>query len=121
MVRAIRAGERTPQQLAAVRQRGGKPSFAERIQALTGRWDDTQIVSLTQALELFEYSTSTSIDCAGHGEQQERARESGWEPAAPVPNLPPAKGESTAKTALTWNARAQSAGVIGGDLVAALG
>jgi hypothetical protein len=38
-----------------------------------------------------------------------------------LPDLPPAKGESKSKNAMTFNARAQIARVIGVDLVAAMG
>lgn len=47
--------------------------------------------------------------------------ESRGEPDAPLPDLPPAKGESKSKNAMACNARAQIARVIGGDLVAVLG
>ena len=47
--------------------------------------------------------------------------ESRWEPDAPLPDLPPAKPDSTSKNAMTLNARAQIARVIGVDLVAVMG
>src|SRR5687768_5389082 len=49
------------------------------------------------------------------------AMESCAEMDAPLPDLPPAKPDSKSKNALTFNARAQIARVIGGDLVAAMG
>src|SRR6266516_264586 len=47
--------------------------------------------------------------------------ESRWEEDAPLPDLPPAKPDSKSKNAMTFNARAQIAGVIGVDLVAVMG
>jgi transposase len=47
--------------------------------------------------------------------------QSRWEPDAPLPDLPPAKPDSKSKNALTFNARAQMARVIGVDLVAVMG
>jgi hypothetical protein len=47
--------------------------------------------------------------------------ESRWEAHAPLPDLPPAKPDSRSKNALTFNARAQIARVIGVDLVAVMG
>src|SRR5215212_2371460 len=47
--------------------------------------------------------------------------ESRGEPNAVLPDLPPAKGESKSKNAMTFNARAQLARVIGVELVAVMG
>jgi transposase len=121
MLRAIVAGERDPQRLAQFRQPGCKHSEAEIVKALTGTWDDAQLLVLQQAVDLFEYYTSKIVECDTKLEQQYKAMESRWEPDAPVPDLPPAKAESKSKNALTFNARAQIAGVIGVDLVAVIG
>ncbi len=50
-----------------------------------------------------------------------RPWKSRWEQDAPLPDLSPAQGESTSKNAMTFNARAQLARVIGVDLVAVRG
>jgi transposase len=121
MLRAIIAGERAPQQLAIFRQPGCKHSEAEIVKALTGKWDDTQLFILKQSVELFDYYTMKLIDCDRQLEQQYQAMESRWEQDAPLPDLPPAKGESKSKNAMTFNARAQIARVIGVDLVAVMG
>src|SRR6266545_5932350 len=121
MLRAIIAGERDPERLATFRQPGCKHSEAEIIKALTGTWDDTQIFILTQSVELFDYYSTKIEACDRQLEQQYQAMESRWEKDAPLPDLPPAKGESKSKNAMSFNARAQIARVIGVDLVAVMG
>ncbi len=121
MLRAIIAGERDPKQLATFRQPGCKHAEAEIVKALTGTWDDAQLFILKQSVELFDYYTAKLIDCDAQLEQQYQAMESRWEKDAPLPDLPPAKGESKSKNAMTFNARAHMARVIGVDLVAAMG
>jgi transposase len=121
MLRAIIAGERDPERLAEFRQPGCKHSEAEIVKALTGTWDDAQIFILKQSVELFDYYTCKIVECDARLEQQYQAMESRWEKDAPLPELPPAKGESKSKNAMTFNARAQIARVIGVDLVAVMG
>jgi len=121
ILRAIVAGERDPQRLAEFRQSGCKHSEVEIIKALTGTWDDTQIFILTQSVDLFDYYTTKIIACDAQLSQQYQAMESRWEQDAPLSDLPPAKRESKSKNAMTFNARAQIARVIGVDLVAVMG
>jgi len=121
ILRAILAGERDPQQLAQFRQSGCKHSQAEIAKALTGTWDDAQLFVLHQAVDLFDYYTAKIAECDTKLEQQYQAMESRWERDAPLPELPPAKPDSKSKNALTFNARAQIARVIGVDLVAVMG
>ncbi len=121
MLRAIIAGERDAERLAEFRQPGCKHSFAEIVKALTGTWDDAQIFILTQSVELFDYYSTKIEACDRQLEQQYQAMESRWEKDAPLPDLPPAKGESKSKNAMSFNARAQIARVIGVDLVAVMG
>ena len=121
MLRAIIAGERDPHVLAQHRQPGCKHSEADIIKALTGTWDDAQIFILKQSVDLFDYYTSKIVECDEQLHQHYQAMESRWEEHAPLPDLPPAKGESKSKNAMTFNARAQIARVIGVDLVAAMG
>jgi hypothetical protein len=121
MLRAIVAGERDPERLAQFRQSGCKHSEAEIVKALTGTWDDAQLFVLHQAVDLFDYYTTKIVECDTKLEQQYQAMESRWEKDAPLPDLPPAKPESRSKNALTFNARAQIARVIGVDLVAVMG
>jgi hypothetical protein len=121
ILRAIVAGERDPQQLAQLRESRCKHSQAEIAKALTGTWDDAQLFVLEQALEIFDYYSIKIAACDAKLEQQYQAMESGAEKDAPLPDLPPAKPDSKSKNALTFNARAQIARVIGVDLVAVMG
>jgi transposase len=121
ILRAIIAGERDPQRLAQFRQPACKHSEAEIVKAVTGTWDDAQLFILTQSVDVFGYSTTKLIACDAQLEQPYQAMESRWEKDAPLPDLPPAKGESKSKNAMSFNARAQIARVIGVDLVAVMG
>jgi transposase len=121
MLRAIIAGERDPQQLAEFRQPGCKHTQAEIVKALSGRWDDAQLFILKQSVDVFDYYTTKMVECDGQLEQLYQAMESRREKDAPLPDLPPAKGESKSKNAMTFNARAQIARLIGVDLVAVMG
>lgn len=121
ILRAIIAGERDPQCLAQLRQPGCKHSEAEITKALTGTWDAAHLFILAQAVDLFDYYTAKIATCDTQLEQQYQAMDARWEPEAPWPELPPAKPDSKSKNALTFNARAQLARVIGVDLVAVMG
>ena len=121
MLRAIIAGERNPMQLAAFRQPGCKHSEAEIVKALTGTWDDAQLFILKLSVELFDSYTTKLGECDAQLERHYQAMESRGEPNAALPDLPPAKGESKSKNAMTFNARAQLARLIGVDLVAVMG
>ena len=121
MLRAIVAGERDPEQLVRFRQPGCKHSEAEIIKALTGAWDDAQLFILRQALDLFDYYTTKMAECDTTLEQYYQAMESRGQADAPLPDLPPAKGDAKSKNAMNFNARAQLARVVGVDLVAVMG
>lgn len=117
MLRAIIAGERDPKRLAQFRQPGCKHSESEIVKALTGTWDEAQVFILKQSVDLFDYYTSKLCECDEQLHQQYQAMESRWEKDAVLPDLPPAKGDSKSKNAMTFNARSQIARVIGVDLV----
>jgi transposase len=121
ILRAIVAGERDPHRLALFRESSCKHSEAEIAKALTGKWDDAQLFILEQALEIFDYYTVKITACDDKLEQQYQEMESRAEKDAPLPDLPPAKQDSRSKNALTFNARAQIARVVGVDLVAVMG
>jgi transposase len=89
--------------------------------ALTGTWDDAQLSILQQSVDVFDYYTTKIVECDAQLERHYQAMESRGEPNAALPDLPPAKGESKSKNAMTFNARAQLACVIGVDLVAVMG
>jgi transposase len=121
MLRAISAKARDPQRLTVFRQPGWKHSEAALVKALPGTGDATPIFILTQAVDLVDSSTLKLIDCDRQLEPPYQARESRWEKAAALPDLPPAKRDSPSKNALTVNARAHIARRMGVDLVAVMG
>jgi transposase len=121
ILRAIVAGERDVEQLAQLRESSCKHSEAEIAKALTGTWDDAQLFVLEQAVEIFDFYTAKITECDTKLEQQYQAMESRAEKEAMLPDLPPAKKDSRSKNALSFNARAQMARVVGVDLVAVMG
>ena len=63
IIRAIVAGERSPEQLAQLRNRGCKATHAEIVAALTGTWQDELPFMLKQAVELFDAYTAAIAAC----------------------------------------------------------
>jgi transposase len=55
IIRAILAGERNPQRLAAMRQAGCKKSEAEIAKSLEGHYKREHLFALKQALELYDF------------------------------------------------------------------
>jgi transposase len=122
ILRAISAGERDPVTLAQVRNPACKSSAETIAKALTGTWKDELIFVLTQALVIYDVYTAQISVCDGEIEQYLQHMESRTaDPAAPLPDLAPAKADSKSKNAPTFNARAQYARLLGVDLVAVMG
>jgi hypothetical protein len=55
ILRAILAGERDPQELAAMREPGCKKSAEEIGKALTGTWREEHLFILKQSLEMYDF------------------------------------------------------------------
>lgn len=55
IIRAILAGERNPQRLAALREAGCKKSEAEIVKSLEGYYKPEQVFILRQAVELYDF------------------------------------------------------------------
>ena len=121
IIRAIVDGERDPVRLAQLRNPACQSSAADIAQALTGTWKDEQVFVLQQALTLYDVYPAQIAVCDAQIEQYLTAMESRGTPDAPLPNLPPAKGDSKSKNAPTFNARAHYARILGVDLVAVMG
>lgn len=122
IMRAIVAGERDPVTLAQLRNPACKSSTETIAKALTGTWKDELIFVLQQALVIYDVYTAQIVVCDGQIEAYLQAMESrSGDPAAPLPDLPPAKADSKSKNAPTFNARAQYARILGVDLVAVMG
>ena len=63
IIRAILAGERDPQTLAALREPGCKKSEEEIGKALTGTWREEHLFILKQAVMIYDFYTQTIQAC----------------------------------------------------------
>jgi hypothetical protein len=63
IIRAIVAGERDPEKLAAYRERNCKKSAEEIGQALTGTWRAEHLFVLKQSLEMYDFYTQQVEAC----------------------------------------------------------
>jgi transposase len=63
IIRAILAGERDPQHLAALREPGCKKSAAEIVKSLEGNYKRGHLFALKQALELYEFYDRQLREC----------------------------------------------------------
>ncbi len=121
IIRAIVAGERDPLRLAQLRNPSCKSTTEMIAKALAGTWKPEQVFILQQALTLYEVYTGQIGACDTQIEQYLLAMESRGTPDAPLPTLPPAKGDSNSKNGPAFNARAHYARILGVDLVAVMG
>lgn len=119
IIRAIVAGERDPQRLAALRQRGVKKTEAEIAKALTGNYRAEHLFALKQALALYDFYTEQMTACDAEIERQF----SNLKPIGDdLPPLPPTqKPDSHSKNAPSYDARSSLYRVTGVDLVAIAG
>jgi transposase len=63
IIRAILAGERDPQTLAALREPGCKKSAEEIGRALTGTWREEHLFILSQSMKLYDFYTEQIQAC----------------------------------------------------------
>jgi transposase len=63
IIRAILAGERDPQTLAAMREPGCKKSEEEIGRALTGTWREEHLFILKQSMELYDFYSQEILAC----------------------------------------------------------
>ena len=98
IIRAIVAGERDPQKLAALRNRNCKKSVEEIGRALTGTWREEHLFVLKQALELYDFYTKQVESCDMEIERMYALTRPDWE-AGKVKPLPPKKKQSHSKNA----------------------
>lgn len=113
IIRAIVNGERDPVRMAQLRNPSCKSTAEVIAKALTGTWKAEQVFVLQHALTLYDVYTAQLGECDVQIEQYLRAMESRGTPHAPLPDLPPAKGESNSKNAPTFNARVHYARILG--------
>jgi transposase len=127
ILRAIVAGERAPQRLAAFRTDRCKKAAAEIALALTGTWRAEQLLVLSQALELFAFSTLQLRACDAQLDKTfsvipprcEASPEAAASAEAPTP--PRRTSNSHRKNAPAVHTRAHILRIPGGDLVAVHG
>ena len=127
IIRAIVAGERNPQHLAALRNYRCKKDADEIAMALTGTWREEHLFVLTQALALFDFYTAQISACDVLIARTFSLITPRFEPApevsipAPATALPRRKPHSHSKNAPVGNTRAHILRITGVDLVAVHG
>jgi transposase len=123
ILRAIVAGERRADVLAALRQPGCRHSERDIIAALTGTWRPEHLFVLAQSLELFDFYTAKITECDRRLDQQfslmpPRFEVIGEPPAAPQART---KKNSKSKNQPTYNVRAHLLRIVGVDLIDIIG
>ncbi len=98
ILRAIVAGERDPQTLAAYRDPGCKKSAEEIGHALTGTWRAEHLFVLQQSLECYDFYTQQLEACDGEIERTYGTTCPEW-PTTPVASLSPRKRQAHSKNA----------------------
>ena len=98
IIRAIVAGERDPQKLAAMRDRNCKKSEEEIGKALTGTWRTEHLFIVKQALELYGFYTQQVEACDAEIERMYALIRPDWERGELKP-LPQKKRNSHSKNA----------------------
>ncbi len=79
IIRAILAGERDPQTLAAMREPGCKKSEEEIGRALTGTWREEHLFILKQSMDLYDYYTRQILACDEEIERMYGATRPDWD------------------------------------------
>ena len=98
IIRAIVAGERDPQKLAALRDRNCKKSAEEIGKALTGTWRTEQLFIIKQSLELYDFYTQQVEACDAEIDRMYTLTRPDWE-AGNVSPLSVRKRNSHSKNA----------------------
>ena len=116
IIRAIVAGERNPQQLAALRQRNCKQNEETIAKALTGNYRREHLFALQQALALYDFYTEQVQDCDVEIAHQFANLKPIADELPPLP--PPAKADSHSKNGPNYDARTLLYQLTGVDLLA---
>ena len=98
IIRAIVAGEREPQTLAAMRDRNCKKSAEEIGQALTGTWRAEHLFIVQQSLEMYDFYTKQVEECDAEIDRMYALTRPNWE-GGEVKTLPQKKRNSHSKNA----------------------
>jgi hypothetical protein len=119
ILRAIVAGQRDPQQLAALRQPGVKKTEAEIAKALTGNYRPEHVFALQQALALYDFYTAQMVACDAEIERQFANLKPVSDDLPPLPLS--TKRDTHSKNAPRYDARSYLYRLTGVDLVAITG
>ncbi len=118
IIRAIVAGERDPQRLAALRQPGVKQTAEQIARALTGHYRPEHLFALKQALALYDFYSQQIAECDREIESQFAHLKSS-PPSDDLPPLDPSdKRNSKSKNGPKYDARSLLYRWAGVDLVA---
>jgi hypothetical protein len=98
IIRAIVAGERTPQLLAAFREPNCKKSEEEIGKALTGNWREEHLFVLKQSLALYDFYTQQLEACDEEIDRVYALIRPDWE-AGELPPIPKKKQNTHSKNA----------------------
>ena len=79
IIRAIAAGERDPEKLAAMRDRNCKKSAEEIAKALTGTWRAEHLFILKQSLEMYDFYTKQVEACDAEIDRMYALTRPDWE------------------------------------------
>jgi transposase len=121
ILRAIVAGERNPQVLAAFRQPNCKADEATIIKALSGTWQAEQLFVLQQSLTVYDTYTAQLAACDAEIARQFSALKPRWDAPADLPTLPAVKPGSKSKNKPAASTRQDLFRIVGVDLVAVEG
>lgn len=88
IMRAIVAGERDPEKLAAYRDRNCKKSAEEIGQALTGTWREEHLFVLKQSLEMYDFYTQQVEACDAEIDRLYALTRPDWDMGELKPVLP---------------------------------
>lgn len=121
ILRAIAAGERDPQRLAAFREPGCKKDATTIAAALTGHWQAEYVFIIQQSLALYDAYTAQVAECDQALERQYAACKPRWDGPDTLPDVPPVKPNSKSKNQPAFNVRAHLLRLTGVDLVAISG
>lgn len=98
IIRAIVAGERDPQKLAALRDRNCKKSEEEIGKALTGTWREEHLFIVKQSLEMYDFYTKQIEACDAEIDRMYALTRPDWK-EDDLPPLPRKKRNSHSKNA----------------------
>jgi transposase len=121
IIRAILAGERKPEKLAALRNPCCAQPESEFVKALTGHYREEHVFALKQALALYDAYTQQILEC----DQELERKFSALKPVYAEDDLPPLdttdKRNTHSKNAPAYDGRTLLYRLLGVDLVAVHG